>query len=220
MDYRLMMRAKGKHAVFTRPEFSAERLSYEAPPHSQARGILEAHYWKPEMFYTIEKIDILSPIRWWSEYRNEVKDFGNGRTYRIKDNLTQRMTTGLVDVDYVIYATVHVSRKGLLDGEKAVKHFNIITHRARKGEHFRHPFFGMREYSADVTLLEDRNDAPPPADVNIDMGIMHFDRKGYCTGNCTPDANYFHEAKITKGVLEYPTYAAVEAANLCIGAGS
>ncbi len=215
MDF--MIRARGPMAMFTRPELMAERLSYEAPPHSQARGLIESIYWKPEMFYSIRKVEILKPIRWISVYRNEVKDFGNGRSYRVQDNLTQRMSTALADVDYIIHATVNVSKKGVEDGEKVIKHFKIVTERARKGQHFRHPCFGIREYGADVVLLEDRKDAPPPEAVDVDMGIMHFDRVGYCTGDPRPEENYFYPAKIVSGVLEYPTYQAVAEKDIVVG---
>jgi CRISPR-associated protein Cas5d len=214
---KFMIRARGPYALFTRPEFSAERLSYEAPPHSQARGLIEAVYWKPEMFYTIDKVELLKPVRWLSLYRNEVKDFGNGKAYRINDNMTQRMSTVLADVDYVIHATVHVSKKGMSDGEKVIKHFKIITERARKGQHFRHPSFGVREYQADVSLLEKRSDAPKAFQVDIDMGIMHFDRKGYCTGDLEEKVNLFYQCSVVDGILTYPTYETVATKGIILG---
>ena len=40
--------------LFTRPELSVERVSYDAMTPSAARGLLESIYWHPGMRYTID----------------------------------------------------------------------------------------------------------------------------------------------------------------------
>jgi CRISPR-associated protein Cas5d len=73
----------GEYACFTRPEYKAERMSYEAMTPSAARGVLEAIYWKPEIRWVVDEIHVLVPIRWMSIRRNEVagKASTNGAIY-------------------------------------------------------------------------------------------------------------------------------------------
>ena len=71
----LRLRASGPLACFTRPELKAERVSYQVMTPSAARGLLEAILWKPAIRWRVERIKVLSPIRWMAFRRNEV----NGR---------------------------------------------------------------------------------------------------------------------------------------------
>jgi CRISPR-associated protein Cas5d len=43
-------------ALFTRPEFGAERVSYPVMTPSAARGVLEAIFWKPEFTWKVHEI--------------------------------------------------------------------------------------------------------------------------------------------------------------------
>jgi CRISPR-associated protein Cas5d len=51
----LTVRVQGDFALFTRPEFSAERVSYQVMTPSAARGILEAIFWKPEIRWRVQQ---------------------------------------------------------------------------------------------------------------------------------------------------------------------
>ena len=62
--------------------------------------------------------------------------------------------------------------------------------------------------------------APKAVDVNIDMGIIHFDRKGYCTGILEEKVNLFYQAEIVNGILSYPNYAVVEEKGIALGRAS
>ena len=66
----------GDYALFSRPELSVERMSYDVITPSAARGILESIYWHPGMCWRIDKIYLLSPIR-----------FTNIRRMRLKQKL-------------------------------------------------------------------------------------------------------------------------------------
>lgn len=46
----------GDYALFSRPELSVERMSYDVITPSAARGILESIYWHPGMCWRIDKI--------------------------------------------------------------------------------------------------------------------------------------------------------------------
>jgi CRISPR-associated protein Cas5d len=75
----------GDFALFTRPEFKVERVSYPFMTPSAARGVLDAILFKPQMRWHVRRITALKP--WWisgdanrpnyrfiSFLRNEVQD--------------------------------------------------------------------------------------------------------------------------------------------------
>jgi CRISPR-associated protein Cas5d len=64
----------GEYALFSAPEFSTERLSYDVITPSAARGILEAVFFHPGMRFVIDRIHVLNPIEFASIRRNEVSD--------------------------------------------------------------------------------------------------------------------------------------------------
>ena len=68
----LALRCRGPIAIFSRPEFKGERMSYPVPTPSAMRGIVEAIFWKPQIQWQIECIKVLAPIKWLSFRRNEV----------------------------------------------------------------------------------------------------------------------------------------------------
>ena len=51
----------------------AERVSYPLLSPSAARGVLEAIYYEPQMYYLIHEIGVIKRGRWFSFRRNEVK---------------------------------------------------------------------------------------------------------------------------------------------------
>src|SRR5712692_3197823 len=69
----VLIRVWGDFACFTRPEMKVERVSYRVPTPSAARGILEAIFWEPEMYYLIDSIAVVKPGKWFSFRRNEVE---------------------------------------------------------------------------------------------------------------------------------------------------
>lgn len=79
----ITLRVWGDFACFTRPEMKVERVSYSVMTPSAARGILEAVFWEPQMFYLIDSIRVVKRGRWVSFRRNEVNDvvqMGNAST--------------------------------------------------------------------------------------------------------------------------------------------
>src|ERR1700677_5120855 len=72
MSFGVNLLVSGEYACFTRPEMKVERVSYDVPTPSAARGILEAIHWKPAIVWRIDRIHVLKPIRFASFRRNEV----------------------------------------------------------------------------------------------------------------------------------------------------
>ena len=66
------MEVWGERALFTRPEMKVERVSYDVPTPSAARGMLEAVYYHPGLVWRIDKIYIMNPIQFTNIRRNEV----------------------------------------------------------------------------------------------------------------------------------------------------
>jgi len=204
----LALRASGPLACFTRPELKTERVSYQVITPSAARGLLEAVLWKPAICWRVERIKVLSRPRWIGLRRNEV----NNRAAKPADRLirsggvapvlladtdrAQRNTVALVDVDYVIEARFDMTdRAGA--GDNRAKFVDMFRRRVERGQHYHTPYFGCREFVADVRQVDDRT--PPPIDESRDLGMMLFDIE-------FGDQNrpYFFHARMEKGVVEVP----------------
>ena len=70
MTLSVKMEVWGDYALFTRPEMKVERVSYDVPTPSAARGMLEAVYYHPGLTWKIDRIHILNPIRFTNLRRN------------------------------------------------------------------------------------------------------------------------------------------------------
>src|SRR6516225_127722 len=119
----LAVRVWGELACFTR-EMKVERVSYDVMTPSAARGVLEAIFWKPQMRWFVERIDVLKPIRKVSVRRNEVGAKASvdnllaamaGRAARLGINVEeerqQRAAVILRDVDYLIHARIGLTER-------------------------------------------------------------------------------------------------------------
>jgi CRISPR-associated protein Cas5d len=176
---------------------------------SAARGLLEAVLWKPAIFWRIERIHALAPIRFVAFRRNEVstkasapaaavvRDGGSILPYFADDDRAQRNTLALRDVDYLIEAHFEMTeRAGPLDN--LTKFVEIFERRLAKGQCFHQPYFGCRELVAEVGPAED---APPAQDITQDLGLMLWDIE-YSPKRNRP---IFFQACLKHGVLEVPT---------------
>jgi CRISPR-associated protein Cas5d len=225
MSYGIKLHCWGEFALFSRPEFKSERMSYEVMTPSTARGIIEAVYWKPEIRWVIDAIRVLRPIRFTSQRRNEVSakipagavssamkaGQGNLGLY-IEDVRQQRAAMLLRDVAYLIEA--HFDLLGGSDNE--AKHLDIFNRRARSGQAFTRPYFGTRECAAHFAQAD--CDPMPvdelPADQrNKDLGWMLHDFE------YEPSVDYrrktmvgpkFFHAKLNDGVIRVPRFDSEE----------
>jgi len=206
----------GERACFTRPEFKVERVSYDVPTPSAARGILEAIHWKPAIRWHIDRIHVLKPIRFQSIRRNEVgakasaanarsamkAGHTNGVGLVVEDNRQQRAATILVDVAYVIDAHFTMTDKAGAE-DNAAKHVSMFNRRAEAGQCFHRPCLGTREFAAEFALL--KPDAPLPESVfpaepkQVDLGWMLYDID-FANGA----SSRFFRAQIVDGVVAVP----------------
>ena len=151
----------GPFACFTHPEFNTERYSYDLITPSAARGICEAIYWHPGVRYCIDKIYVCSPIRRMTVMRNEISTVISARNVRTafegrrspeslsiysSDFITQRRTSLLCDVRYVIEGHIECISSKMNKSDSASKFVSIFNRRIEKGQFAYSPSFGLREF--------------------------------------------------------------------------
>ncbi|MDY4430608.1 type I-C CRISPR-associated protein Cas5c [Evtepia sp.] len=198
----------GDFATFSPPYGKVERITYPFPTPSAARGILSALYSKPEEFYwQVTRIEVLSPIRYISFKRNEVKVKVSDTPIAADEERTQRQTVALQDVRYRITAKI-VPRKGFTGNGKQL-HEQALR-RIRSGKNYYQPSLGLREF---VAYYEESDGIRQPIPVDLDAGWMVydvFDLHDYAVRKKTkPCLTLFH-AVMKKGVIEVPPFDSPE----------
>jgi CRISPR-associated protein Cas5d len=209
-------------ALFTRPEFGAERVSYPVMTPSAARGVLEAIFWKPEFTWIVREIKVLKPIRHFSILRNEMNSWQSASSaknpeyhYFADDDRAQRHSLCLRDASYIISAEILL--KAHADAP-ATKYREQFLRRVKKGQCHHQPYLGTREFSAFFTepdgtemaidhtdelglMLWDMDFVSDPEAKQIEF-LTHDAVGGRVTkGTAKPK---FFRAKIEKGVMKVP----------------
>ncbi|HBS29051.1 MAG TPA: type I-C CRISPR-associated protein Cas5 [Phycisphaerales bacterium] len=208
-------------ALFTRPEMKVERVSYDAPTPSAARGVLEAIYWKPQVRWVVERIIVLNPIRYLSVRRNEVgSKIPAGSVSRamasgvgalglfVEDERQQRASTFLRDVAYIFEARIEVLDPSERDGTRMTpqaalaKHADCFNRRLERGQCFHRPYLGTRECACDFAPAPDPIPArPEELRGKRDLGFMLHDID--FDNNMTPR---LFRATMEDGVIEVPSF--------------
>jgi len=172
---RVTIRAWGDFACFTRPEMKVERVSYPIITPSAARGILEAIYWEPQMYYLIDSIHIIKRGRWISFRRNEVisvismdnaKSWMNGTRQFSPIQAgggaadgTQRNMLALQGVEYLITAEIRLTSLAQRPHCNLAKYLEQFKRRASCGKCFHRPVFGVREFDTHFAVEENADTA-------------------------------------------------------------
>lgn len=190
-DDLVTLRVWGDFACFTRPEMKVERVSYPVMTPSAARGILEAIFWEPQMYYLIESIRVVKRGRWVSFRRNEVirgVSLDNVGTWMKSpekfapimagggaDDGTQRNTLALEEVDYLISAEMRLTKLGREEGQPLRKYRDEMERRARQGKCYHRPALGLREFAANFEWVDDPSSVPLADWPEEDLGLMLHD---------------------------------------------
>ena len=206
----------GDFALWTRPESKVERMTYAVPTPGAIRGLLSSIYSKPPEFYwQVQRIEVLSPIRYISFKRTEVKSkmmkIPQANSLKacidIEDDRTQRQSVVLQDVRYRITAEI-VPRAAY--GHAPGNLMDQFERRVKRGQAFMQPCMGTREFPA---YFEWGSGPGEPVDVTMDLGLMVYDvfnlHKWSVTKQAEPDISLFH-AHLNRGVLEVPPYDSPE----------
>jgi len=189
-------RVKGPFACFTRLEARAHKLSYDVMTPSAARGIAMAILWKPSIAWHIKRIHVLAPIQFRDPLlRNELRTlYPKREPYFASEDRTQRMTTCLRDVDYVVECYFEMTDKAYPDD--SVEKFTVMfERRLGKGQYFHPPYLGMREFMAAVSPVDETTPPPLPAyrEIPIPLGRMLLEPG--------PDGPITFEAELDGGTL-------------------
>lgn len=212
MGMGVKVRVWGDYALFSRPELKVERCSYDVITPSAARGILEAIFWHPGLRWKIDKIHVRKPIQFTSVRRNEVKSkisankvlqVYNGADKPLyissKQNIAQRASLLLRDVEYVIEAHFEMTKKAN-DTDNPGKFKDITVRRLRKGECFQMPYFGCREFPANFCLWEEGEIETAYKDIEEkDLGLMLYDMDYSNKKDIQP---IFFRAVMRRGILD------------------
>lgn len=203
------MEVWGDRALFTRPEMKVERVSYDVPTPSAARGILESVYFHPGLVWRIDRIYVMNPIQFTNIRRNEVdakilaSDLrgaaqGGSKLLCIAtaDSIQQRAAMMLRDVHYVIEAHFDMTDKAN-PSDNPGKFQDIIKRRLKKGQCFSQPYLGCRECSAHFGLWE--GGEIQTIQETRDLGWMLFDMDYRNPASITP---MFFRAKMINGVVD------------------
>lgn len=205
----IRMEVWGKDACFCRPEMKTERVSYDVLTPSAARGIVEAVYYHPGLRWTIDRIYVLSEIRFANLRRNEVKSkllagnalsIANGTSktpYLVTSNdIQQRAALMLQNVHYVIEAHFDMTDRAN-PSDNPGKFQAIIKRRLKNGQCYSQPYLGCRECTAHFGLWEEEE--IPAIQETRDLGYMLFDMDYSDPQNIQP---IFFRAQMVNGVID------------------
>jgi len=224
------LEVSGDYACFTRPEMKVERVSYDVITPSAARAVFDAILWKPAIYWQIKKIEVLKPVKWISVRRNEIGKVASPRSNGIiiEEDRQQRAGLFLRDVKYRLHAefifvppekrnkVLNPVPEWLVDADEAddqkksdirkdeteAKYAAMFERRARKGQHFHHPYLGCREFAADVRMVDPAADPVTPVSETRDLGWMLYDMDYSEPTNIKP---MFFRARIENGVIIVPS---------------
>ena len=187
------LRVWGDFACFTRPEMKVERVSYPVMTPSAARGILEAIFWEPQMYYLVDAIRIVKRGNWIALRRNEITKTIDLRAYaRLNpvqagggaEDGTQRNMLALREVEYLITAEIRLTPLASPGRDSISKYGAELERRAGQGKCFHRPGLGMREFAADFDWEADADATlrrrcqelgASPENFNEDLGLMLYD---------------------------------------------
>lgn len=176
---RVVIRAD--RALFTRPEMTVERYSYDVPTISAMKGVLRSIFNHDGMDYRILNIYVCRKIVKDMIMRNETKlmqSVTNPQKYLfLKDSSTRvlRGTTFLVNVEYVVEAEI-VMRPARFGSTHTLEQFyDMFSRRLDKGGNQRTPWLGAREFPCFVKPLNSACVKSVYAGKTLDLGIMYQD---------------------------------------------
>lgn len=199
-DRVVRVKVTGDYACFTRPDLKVERMTYPCMTPSAARGVLDAILWKPEFQWYVRRIIVLNPVRFMSVKRNEINSKQGRNPIVIEEKRAQRNSVLLRDVGYIIEASIFMNNatdKRMYEKYVGMteKKEGLFPRRVKKGQCWRRPYLGTREFSAEFMAPEGDEQ---PLQETIPIGSMLFDIFYDDKGKPQP---LFFEAVIRDGVL-------------------
>jgi len=194
-DNTVRLKVWGEFACFTRPDLKVERMTYPCMTPSAARGVLDCILWKPEFVWHVQRILVLNRVKFASVKRNEINKKQGKTPIVIEEDRAQRNSIILKDVAYVIEASVHEATSPVKNPTR--KYVEMFNRRVRKGQCWRRPYLGTREFAAEF--------APPsgadvPISEDVPIGSMFLDM--WYDENGVPMPKFFYDVAVKQGVLD------------------
>ncbi|HOX16312.1 MAG TPA: type I-C CRISPR-associated protein Cas5c [Smithellaceae bacterium] len=205
LDNRIVrVKVTGGYACFTRPDLKVERMTYPCMTPSAARGILDSILWKPEFQWYVRKIIVLNPVRFFTIKRNEINTKQGRTPIIIEDKRAQRNSVVLRDVAYIIEASIYQKESSVRNkpekyiGRKGIDadHDGIFIRRVKKGQCWRRPYLGTREFPAEFMEPHGKEE---PLKETIPIGSMLFDI--FYNEKGKPEPIFFYDVAVRNGVL-------------------
>lgn len=229
------VRITAPRACFTRPEHRVERFSSVVGSAGAWEGVLSQVMGHRGVRYEIERVALLFRPRWLTMTSNEQKEFdpcvpvdGASRTLRTTVLLAGEPRT-IVTADF--FGNKEKRRDAGVDyllsfrvSAPSSKELGVLTdillRRLKNGHHWRTPYLGMREFSANVELVKSFADLDYPEDVALvehedglravdysaDLGISFY---GIDYDDKPAMPYYFAPLSVVRGVVRYPTWQEV-----------
>jgi CRISPR-associated protein Cas5d len=191
----VQVKVTGDFACFTRPDLKVERMTYPCMTPSAARGVLDCILWKPEFIWHVQRIIVLNPVKFASVKRNEINLKQGKSPIVIEEHRAQRNSIVLKDVAYIIAASVYQQKPDTKNPPK--KYVEMFKRRVSKGQCWRRPFLGTREFAAEFALPDGTE---KPIQDPIPIGSMFLDM--WYDPNGVPWPKFMYEVAVKDGVLE------------------
>ena len=116
-----------------------------------------------------------------------------------EEDRAQRNTVALRDVDYLIQARFRLTERAGPE-DNVMKFVEMFNRRVKNGQSYHQPYFGCREFPAQVLGVEN---APSPITDSRSIGLMLWDIIFDAKGN----RPVFFDARLKDGVLVVPDSA-------------
>ena len=172
----MKIKIEGPFALFSRGETRSEPYSYDVPPRTATKGILESIFWKPEMSYSINSLVVCNEIKYLNMKRNNLMS-RQGLTPVVlgQGDRTQRTYTYLKDVCYVVDFSIFLSATSDPEKVSVKKYYEQVERRLRKRQFFSQPYLGCRELFASFSFVEKDEQVTPHESLlnrEIDCGVL------------------------------------------------
>ena len=133
------------------------------------------------------------------------KEAFDGLYLNTKTEIVQRAATVLKDVRYVIEAHFDIGQEAN-DTDNPGKFQDILKRRARKGQCYHQPYFGVREFPAHFKLCEGKipeSECKGEKDLGIMLHHMEYSPRKLKDGTMAYDASpVFFRAALSDGILD------------------
>jgi CRISPR-associated protein Cas5d len=188
------VKVAGEFACFTRPDLKVERMTYPCMTPSAHAGY-STPYFGNRVPMVGAPHSVLKPVIFFGKKkRNKCKQ---ARPQLLLKTEAQRNSIVLRDVEYIIEASIYQNEFNPANPPR--KYAEMFKRRVKKGQCWRRPYLGTREFAAEFSAP---NGTEQPIPDTIPIGSMlfdiFFDEKG------TPSPLFFYDVAIVNGILECP----------------